>query len=198
MFVHLRGEDSEQDEQMQGLAHAGQAVITINTRGAKDLGRIFFFAEFATAVAGWALEINPFDQPNVQEAKDNTKRVLREGPPDLPTGSVEEALEGVAPPQYVAILAYTPPSEETDARVVELRRRIRDETKATTTFGYGPRYLHSTGQYHKGGPANGVFVLLVDPQVGDDTFGRLIAAQGAGDYLTLRDHGLKVVRVEAR
>src|SRR3712207_1998956 len=180
---------------MQGLAHAGQAVITIPTQGAKDLGRLFFFAEFATAVSGWALGINPFDQPNVQEAKDNTKRVLDEGVPEIEAGSLEDVLSEAAPPKYVAFLAYAPPSAELDARVEELRRKVRDQTKATTTFGYGPRYLHSTGQYHKGGPPNGLFVMYVAP-AGDDEFGRLIAAQAAGDHLTLRDHGLKVVRVK--
>jgi hypothetical protein len=143
------------------------------------------------------LEINPFDQPNVQEAKDNTKRVLDEGLPEIPSGSLDDAVKGVAPPKYLAILAYVAPSEEFDAKIAELRRRIRDETKATTTFGYGPRYLHSTGQYHKGGPANGVFVQVVDDHDPETTFGRLIAAQAAGDYLTLKDHGLPVVRVDA-
>ncbi len=196
VFVHLRGEKPKLDEKMQGLAHAGQAVITIPTQGAKDLGRLFFFAEFATAVSGWALQINPFDQPNVQEAKDNTKRVLEEGPPDIPTGSLDELLAEAAPPKYVAILAFAPPGDELDERAAQLRRRIRDETKATTTFGYGPRYLHSTGQYHKGGPANGLFVLYAPP-AGDGEFAKLIAAQAAGDYLTLRDHRLTVVRVES-
>jgi glucose-6-phosphate isomerase/transaldolase/glucose-6-phosphate isomerase len=193
VFVHLRGDKPKLDDKMQGLAHAGQAVITIPTHGAKDLGRLFFFAEFATAVSGWVLQINPFDQPNVQEAKDNTKRVLDEGAPEIPTGSIDDI--SAAPPQYVAILAYVPPSDATDERAAEVRRKIRDDTKATTTFGYGPRYLHSTGQYHKGGPPNGVFVQVFKP-TDDSEFGRLVTAQAAGDYLTLQSHGLAVVRVE--
>jgi transaldolase / glucose-6-phosphate isomerase len=169
--------------------------------GAADLGRIFFFAEFATAVAGWALGINPFDQPNVQEAKDNTARVLKEGA-DAPPSDLSPILE-VSPPQYVAILGYVTPSDEFDNAVEELRMKIRDRTKATTTFGYGPRYLHSTGQYHKGGPPNGVFLQLYAkaeedveiPEAGY-SFEHLKNAQALGDAETLRNHGLKVVRVE--
>jgi glucose-6-phosphate isomerase/transaldolase/glucose-6-phosphate isomerase len=202
VFVHLRGEGSELDEHMAGMAHAGQAVITVNTRGAKDLGRIFFFAEFATAVAGWALEINPFDQPDVQEAKDNTRRVLETGAPEIPTGSVDDICRDAAPPSYVAFMAYVAPSDEVDGALSQLRRDIRDRTHATTTFGYGPRFLHSTGQFHKGGPRTGLFVQLVDepaedlPVPGEPySFGDLIAAQAAGDYATLHDHDLTVIRV---
>jgi transaldolase / glucose-6-phosphate isomerase len=195
VFLHLRGEGAQLDEKLGGLAHAGQPVITVATRGARDLGRIFFFAEFATAVAGWALGINPFDQPNVQEAKDNTRRVLETGPPEIPLGAVDDICAGAAPPNYVAFMAYVPPSPEVDGALTQLRRDVRDRTKAATTFGYGPRFLHSTGQLHKGGPATGLFVQLVDPDVGDDTFGTLVAAQAAGDYATLHDHHLTVVRV---
>lgn len=202
VFVHLRGEKSSLDDKMGGLAHSGQAVLTINTQGAKDLGRIFFFAEFATAVAGWVLEINPFDQPNVQEAKDNTKKVLDGGLPEIPTGSLKDITGSAKPPHYVAILAYVPPSAEVDEAVTALRKQIRDETKATTTFGYGPRYLHSTGQLHKGGPKTGLFVEIVGDVTKDVdipgesfSFGTLVQAQAAGDYQTIESHGLKVVRV---
>jgi transaldolase / glucose-6-phosphate isomerase len=202
VFVHLRGDGAKLDEQMGGLAHAGQAVITINTRGAKDLGRVFFFAEFATAVAGWALGINPFDQPNVQEAKDNTKKVLETGAPEIPAGSVDDVCREAGPPSYVAFMAYVAPSDEVDGAMTQLRRDVRDRTQATTTFGYGPRFLHSTGQFHKGGPPTGLFVQLVG-EVTDDldvpgdpyTFGQLLEAQAAGDYATLQGHDLTVVRV---
>src|SRR3712207_4258094 len=160
---------------MQGLAHAGQAVITIPTQGAKDLGRLFFFAEFATAVAGWVLHINPFDQPNVQEAKDNTKRVLGQldgggelqEPPDADEAALRALVDGLAAPGYLAILGYVPPSEAFDEAVAELRAAVRDATGAATTFGYGPRYLHSTGQLHKGGPARGRFLELVARPAGE-------------------------------
>ena len=85
--------------------------------GVNDLGRIFFFAEFATAVAGWALGINPFDQPNVQEAKDNTAKVLEQGPPEgLQDGSLAELLDGLAAPGYLAIMGYLPYDDAIDAR----------------------------------------------------------------------------------
>src|SRR4051794_3448057 len=200
VFVHLRGENARLDDQMQGLAHAGQPVLTIPTHGAADLGRIFFFAEFATAVSGWALGINPFDQPNVQEAKDNTKRVLEGGElphvPDALDDGLDVLIGEAGPERYVAILAFVPPSEELDEAIDELRRVIRDATRTTTTFGYGPRYLHSTGQFHKGGPPAGRFLELVagdGPDVGD--FRHLIESQALGDLQTLESHGLPVKRV---
>jgi transaldolase / glucose-6-phosphate isomerase len=164
---------------------------------------VFFFAEFAVAVTGWVLGINPFDQPNVQEAKDNTKRLLDAGDlPEVDAGDLDELLGRAAPPHYVALMGYVEPSEEFDAAVAELRERIRDKTKATTTFGYGPRFLHSTGQMHKGGPKTGLFVQLVS-EGGEDaeipeagyTFGHLKKAQAIGDLQTLRDHGLPAVQV---
>jgi transaldolase/glucose-6-phosphate isomerase len=206
VFIHLRGDDARLDDQMQTLAHAGQPVLTIPTRGATDLGRIFFFAEFATAVSGWVLEINPFDQPNVQEAKDNTRRVLESGElphvPDALDDGLDVLIGEAGPERYVAILAFVPPSDELDAAIEELRRTIRDSTRSTTTFGYGPRYLHSTGQFHKGGPPTGRFLQLVG-DVGDDvevpeagyTFRHLKHAQAIGDLQTLEAHRLPVKRV---
>src|SRR5919198_3145273 len=209
-FVHLRNPeraDDEIDARMRALAQAGHPVITLTVGDAADLGRIFFFAEFATAVAGWVLGINPFDQPNVQEAKDNTAKVLAMAePPDLPAaddGALRALLERAEPPHYVAIMGYVPPSEEFDAAAVELRQAIRDATKATTTFGYGPRFLHSTGQLHKGGPPTGLFLQLVHDPPGDAdvpgadySFATLIRAQADGDLLTLRDHDLPAERVK--
>jgi hypothetical protein len=169
-----------------------------------------FFAEFATAVAGWALGINPFDQPNVQEAKDAVKKVLDEYStsgrlPDVPNAddaALRALLAPAAPPHYVAIMGYVQPSERFDAAVDELRVAIRDATRATTTFGYGPRFLHSTGQFHKGGPPTGIFLQLVHdggedveiPRAGY-SFGTLKNAQATGDLETLRAHGLPAERV---
>jgi transaldolase/glucose-6-phosphate isomerase len=209
VFVHLRDPDSA-DEAVDGalekLAGAGHPVITLSTHGPSDLGRIFFLAEFAVAVAGWALEINPFDQPNVQEAKDNTKRVLDSG--SVPSLEVADdyalrALLGDArPPHYVALMGYLPYSHELDEAVSDLRDAIRSATAAAVTFGYGPRFLHSTGQLHKGGPPTGRFLQLVNDPTQDVaipgagySFGTLIAAQSAGDLQTLRDHGLPAERV---
>jgi transaldolase / glucose-6-phosphate isomerase len=212
VFAHLRNADepdSEADAKLEALAAAGHPTLTLAVHGASDLGRIFFFAEFATAVAGWALGINPFDQPNVQEAKDNTAKVLAmDAPPDLP-GADDDSLRALLgeaePPRYVALMGWVEPSEGFDAAVAELRTAIRDATGATTTFGYGPRFLHSTGQLHKGGPPNGLFLQLLhdgdqDVEVpGEDySFGRLKNAQADGDLLTLRDHGLPAERVRLR
>jgi hypothetical protein len=162
------------------------------------------------AVAGWVLGINPFDQPNVQEAKDNTAKVLgqyvaEERLPEVPEAddrTLEALLGEATPPRYVALMAYAKPSPEFGEAIGELRATIRDATRATTTFGYGPRFLHSTGQFHKGGPPNGLFLQLVHdgeedleiPGVGY-TFGTLKNAQATGDLQTLRDHGLPAERV---
>jgi transaldolase/glucose-6-phosphate isomerase len=210
VFVHLHNPDlpeQELDAEIEGLAAAGHPTLTVPSHGAVDLGRIFFLAEFAVAVAGWALEINPFDQPNVQEAKDNTKRVLDSGSvPDLEVADDERLrslLADAQPRHYVAIMGYLPPSDELDRAISDLRTTIREATGAATTFGYGPRFLHSTGQLHKGGPPTGRFLQLVDDPTrdaeipgADYTFGTLIAAQAAGDLETLRSHGLPAERVK--
>ncbi len=207
VFSYLRDNDEPSeplDEAVKALAAAEQPTVTLSAGGPEDLGRIFFFAEFATAVAGWALGINPFDQPDVQVAKDTTGKLLDTiaGGGELPepqaAGDDElRALIGEAGPgDYVAILGFMAPGEEVDAAVAELRSTIRDATKATTTFGYGPRYLHSTGQLHKGGPPSGRFLVLVHD--GDEdvdipgrpfSFRTLKNAQAAGDLETLRSRG---------
>jgi glucose-6-phosphate isomerase len=209
IFAYLRNPETarrEVDEAVEALAAAGHPTLTLATHGAPDLGRIFFLSEFAVAVAGWALEINPFDQPNVQEAKDNTARVLDSGSVPAIEEADDDALralfEGAEPPHYVAILGYLPYSEEIEASVEELRTAIRERTKAAVTFGYGPRFQHSTGQLHKGGPPTGRFLQLVAggqrdaeiPEAGY-SFGTLIAAQAAGEIETLRAHGLAAERV---
>ena len=209
VFVYMRnGDDPDErlDEAVDELASAGHPTLTLATHGPTDLGRIFFLAEFAVAVAGWALEINPFDQPNVQEAKDNTKRVLESGTVPVPEEAddiaLRELLGDAEPPHYVAIMGYLPYSQELDEAVAELRAVIRAATGAAVTFGYGPRFLHSTGQLHKGGPPTGRFLQLVNDPTTDlaipgssYTFGTLVAAQSAGDLQTLRDHGLPAQRV---
>ncbi|MDQ6776761.1 MAG: bifunctional transaldolase/phosoglucose isomerase [Actinomycetota bacterium] len=209
VFAYLRNADTpneDLDHAVDGLARAGHPTLTMATHGPADLGRIFFLAEFATAVAGWALEINPFDQPNVQEAKDNTRRVLDAGMPEVAVAdddALRALLSDAVPRHYIAILGYLPPSETLDAAVGELRNVLRAATGAATTYGYGPRYLHSTGQLHKGGPPVGRFLQLVsDPERDLEipgagfSFGTLIAAQAAGDLETLRAHGLPAERVK--
>jgi glucose-6-phosphate isomerase len=201
VFVHIALDDSENASRLRALKDAGHPVITIRALGPTDLGRIFFLSEFAVAVAGWVLEINPFDQPNVQEAKDNTNRVLAEGSPGLEEGSLSELTDGLEPPAYLAIMGYLPYSTETEARVARLRAAVMERYHVATTWGYGPRFLHSTGQFHKGGPKTGRFLQLIDTPAEDleipgeaYTFGTLIRAQADGDLQTLRNHGLPAVR----
>jgi len=188
-------------ERLDALGAAGHPVIRLASSGPEDLGRIMFLSEFATAVAGWALEINPFDQPNVQEAKDNTSRVLEQGAEEPADGDPRFVLDA-APPNYVAIMGYVAPSDAFDEALTELRVLIRLKTRATTTFGYGPRFLHSTGQFHKGGPKEGLFLQLVHDGDSDVeipgkpfTFTQLKNAQATGDLQTLRSHGLRAERV---
>jgi hypothetical protein len=143
----------------------------------------------------------------VQEAKDNTARVLDSGSvPDIEEASDDQLrslLADAEPPHYVAILGYLPYSEELDAAAAELRSAIRKATRTAVTFGYGPRFQHSTGQLHKGGPPNGRFLQLVSQPERDVeipgagySFGTLIAAQAAGEIETLRSHGLRAERVK--
>jgi transaldolase/glucose-6-phosphate isomerase len=209
----LHRPDIELDRRVQALADAGHPVIIVPTEGPTDLGRLFLLAELAVAVAGWGLQINPFDQPNVQQAKDATNRVLAgyEKTHELPVipDADEEALRALlgdaSPPSYVAIMGYVQPSAEFDAAIGELRETIREHTLATTTFGYGPRFLHSTGQFHKGGPKTGRFLQLLhdgaeDVEIpggvgGADSFTTLKNAQAIGDLETLRALELPAERV---
>ena len=167
-----------------------------------DVGAEFFRWEFATAVAGSILGINAFSQPDVQAAKDRTAAILErmQAPLELePEGSVDELLAGAEPPQYVAIQAFIDPEREGELDQLVLRAR---ETGCVVTKGLGPRYLHSTGQLHKGGP-NTVLALQVVDDFGQELeipgrdfgFRTLIAAQAAGDLEALKERGRKVCRV---
>jgi transaldolase / glucose-6-phosphate isomerase len=204
VFVHLRdGErpDADTDARVAALGAAGHPTFTVNVDGSEDLGRMFFIAEFATAVAGWVLQINPFDQPNVAEAKDATKRVLAAGPLPKPRFADDAALAalltGGAPGSYIALMGYLEPSIEFDEEIAALRETILARTQLATTFGYGPRFLHSTGQLHKGGPPVGRFLSLIGDSGPDVeipgasyTFRTLKTAQAIGDLETLRSHQL--------
>lgn len=206
----LGAPDPALDARVLELARAGHPLITMPTRGPSDLGRVFLLWELAVAVAGWGLEINPFDQPNVQQAKDATKHVLAEyeARHELPAvhvadeTAIRSLLLDAKPPEYVAIMAYAPPSAELDAAAAALRTAIRAASRATTTFGYGPRFLHSTGQFHKGGPRTGRFLQLLHDGPADVaipgapyTFTTLKNAQAIGDLNTLRELGRPVERV---
>jgi len=210
VFIYLRNVEQpspELDAAVDKLSAAGLPTLTVTSHEATDLGRLFFISEFATAVAGWVLEINPFDQPNVQEAKDNAAKVLASGSVPTIEPASDDALRALLadaqPPHYVAIVGYLAPSAEIDEAVAELRTAIRSLTTAATTWGYGPRFQHSTGQEHNGGAPVGRFLQLVDtpkatlaiPNQSFD-FGRLIASQAAANIQTAHAHGLGSERIE--
>jgi glucose-6-phosphate isomerase len=210
---NVHAPDAELERKVQALAEAGHPVFTIPTTGPEDLGRVFLLAELAVATIGWGLQINPFDQPNVQQAKDATNRVLAgyEERHELPEisdaddAALRALLRDAAPPSYVAIMGYLEPSPEFDAAAAELRETIRAQARATTTFGYGPRFLHSTGQFHKGGPKTGRFLQLIHDGPEDVeipgkpfTFTTLKNAQAIGDLETLRSLDLPAERVRLR
>jgi hypothetical protein len=166
-----------------------------------EAGQEFFRWEFATAVAGSILGINPFDQPDVQAAKDKTNELLsRGGQPSVePEGDLDELLAGAGEGDYVAILAFIDPAREGELAPLVERARA---TGRPVSVGLGPRYLHSTGQLHKGGPDTGLFVQVVD-DLGEELpipgqpfgFRTLIAAQAAGDFEALKERGRRIVRV---
>ena len=168
-----------------------------------ELGQEFFRWEFATAVAGSILGINPFDQPDVQAAKDRTNAVLAAGDVRLDdVGSTDELLAQAQEGDYVCIQAFVDPTPTAEATVLALADRARAATGCVVTHGFGPRYLHSTGQLHKGGPNTGLFLQVVE-DYGDELkiphrpfgFARLIRAQAAGDFESLRERGRRVARV---
>ena len=214
VFVYLWVEsagDQPVDDEADALEAAGRPVCELELRDPLDLGAEFFRWEFATAVAGSILRINAFDQPNVQESKDNTSAVLADYqhqgalPPaeSAPFESLGEFLKQAEPGDYVAIMAYLPYDQATDHALAALRTTIRDRLRVATTVGYGPRFLHSTGQLHKGGPNRGVFIQLVAEPTLDlaipgepYTFATLIAAQTIGDLRSLQTHGRRVIRID--
>jgi len=170
-----------------------------------DLAGEFYRWEFATAVAGYVLGINPFDQPDVQAAKDKTSEVLAGGEPELSTrGSLDELLGQAGEGDYVCVQAFIDPAREQELEPLAARAR---ETGCVVTSGLGPRYLHSTGQLHKGGPNTGLFVQVLDETLLDSTaeelpipgrdfgFGRLIRSQAAGDFAALEERGRRAIRI---
>jgi transaldolase / glucose-6-phosphate isomerase len=169
-----------------------------------ELGQEFFRWEFATAVAGALLEINPFNQPDVQSAKDRTTQILASGQDPLVerSGSADELFAQANEGDYVCIQAFVDPSAANEERVLALADRARESTGCVVTKGFGPRYLHSTGQLHKGGPPTGLFLQVVD-DTGEEIpipgqpfgFGKLIRAQAAGDFASLQERGRRVARI---
>jgi transaldolase/glucose-6-phosphate isomerase len=228
VFVHVSIQDeAEMDaHDLQRLESAGHPVIKIHMKDRLDLGKEFLRWEIATAVAGSILGINAFNQPNVQESKDNTEALLDQVkangtlpeeephlteagmqvfsehvPGDLEV-TISEFLLGSEHGDYIALMAYIAESIEVDQALQEIRLMLRDRLKLATTLGYGPRFLHSTGQLHKGGPNSGLFLqFTMDHSEDADipgkpySFGMLQHAQHLGDFKALQEHGRRVIRI---
>ncbi len=218
LFVCLRGRTDSADE-AGALKAATLPVVTIEVPELAAVGAEFVRWEVATAIAGALLSVNPFDEPNVQQAKDATRVLLDHykadgelpiAPPDrtlsaditltlstaarqqLARSDAEAILTLLRPGDYFAVLAFLGPDAELTPQLDRLRIAVRDRTRAATMFGYGPRYLHSTGQLHKGGPNTGVFLLItasprVDLAIPGEvfSFGTLELAQALGDFASL-------------
>jgi glucose-6-phosphate isomerase len=189
-----------------GLEAAGHPVVQLPYEGPEQLGAEFFRWEFATAIAGQRLGINPFDQPDVQSAKDATSRIIEQDITDPgSTPSMADLLRSVKAPDYIAVLAYLPRNTVTRRELQTLRLDLRDRHRVATTLGFGPRYLHSTGQAHKGGPNSGVFIVITDDAEEDAqipeapyTFDRLRMAQALGDLQSLQAAGRRVAHVHLK
>jgi len=176
----------------------------VRLSGEYELAQEFFRWEFAVAVAGSILGINPFDQPDVQSAKDKTRQILASGDDPLVarSGSIEELFAQAEDGDYVAILGFVNPTQQAGEKLALLAERAARATGCVVTTGFGPRYLHSTGQLHKGGPPTGLYLQVVD-DTGDELaipgqpfgFGKLIRAQAAGDFASLKERGRRVARV---
>jgi len=227
VVLDIDGEtDSDVEAQLVSLADAGHPVIRLSVAGRAELGAEFFRWEIATATIGGVLGINPFDQPNVQESKNITNRLLEAVRERglLPTGEVtgtvgplsfygygeatgggealEALLDSVTAGDYVALQAYLTEGDEVDATLAAIRHRLRDGLRVATTVGYGPRFLHSTGQFHKGGPDSGVFLQITVDDARDVAipgqpygFGDLKRAQALGDLEALLQGGRRALRV---
>jgi hypothetical protein len=218
LFVYLRLDgDDTYDAPVSALEAAGHPVVRLHLHDLFDLGGQFFLWEMATAIAGHRLEINPFDQPNVEAAKVLAREMVaaytEEGA--LPEGesaplddeTLNAFLAQAQPGAYVTLQAYVQPTPETDEALLALRTALRDQTRLATTTGYGPRFLHSTGQLHKGDGGRGLFIQFTsdwaaDAPIPDDagapdssiSFGVLKQAQALGDAQALRDAGRQVIR----
>jgi transaldolase / glucose-6-phosphate isomerase len=215
-FVYMRSgaADAKQDAAVAALEKAGQPVVTIAVDRREALGREIYRWEMATAIACAALGVNPFDEPNVTEAKVATSALLAqhaaEGKLPVPDDAcdvrdvdrIRAHLATATPADYLAFCAYFLRTPERDALLTRLRVACRDRTRNATTVGYGPRFLHSTGQLHKGGPNTGVFLQLTAeaqadlPVPGESyTFATLRDAQALGDLQVLKRRGRRVLRV---
>lgn len=222
LFVEIqegRGADPALAAHTARLEAAGHPVVRLRVHEAADLGQELFRWELAVASASMILEIDPFDQPDVELAKELARRAMAPtapggavapevvsvpgGDPAAVSKAVEAWLGSCRPGDYAGIQAYLAPSAETWSALEEIRRRLLERMHVATTLGYGPRFLHSTGQLHKGGPNTGLFLQLVDTPSKDlevpgagYTFGQLIHAQALGDYQALRAKQRRILRID--
>ena len=208
-YLRLDGDDAQaQDAAVAALEAAGHPVLRFRLLDRADIAAEMYRWEFATAVAGAVLGVNPFDQPNVQGAKDKTAEVLaayqRDGalPAAPATLSLDELLAQAAPGDYLCVMAYARQTPAVDAALAALRERVMRQHAIAATAGYGPRFLHSTGQLHKGGPATGLFLQITTDHAADIeipgqsySLGTLADAQALGDLQALQSAGLRVARV---
>ena len=237
LFVYLQlSDDPTYDQQVAALEKSGHPVIRMHLTDLYELGGQFFLWEMATAVAGHRLGINPFDQPNVEAAKVLARKMVNtyqqsgqlplleptlqtEGiavytdaksdatNPESPRDALDMIITEAQPGAYIALQAYIQPTPETDQALLALRTQIRNQTRLATTLGYGPKFLHSTGQLHKGDGGQGVFIQLtsdssqdipIPDEAGSDissiSFGVLKQAQALGDRQALLDGGRRVLR----
>jgi glucose-6-phosphate isomerase/transaldolase/glucose-6-phosphate isomerase len=232
VFVFFENGNTEEDPRITDLVTAGHPVLKIHIQDVYDLGSQMFLWEMATAVASHILGVNPFDQPDVEATKINTLRLiddfkkLRTWTAEKPSishedydiygdissttasGVMNELLSQATVNAYVGIQVYASPTDEIDALLHDLRKAITHRARLATTIGYGPRYLHSTGQLHKGDAGRGLFIQITDgnetdmdiPDAPDRpgsslTFGALKAAQAAADRQALTDLGRKIIRI---
>jgi len=235
LFVHISvgAPDSETEAKLRALESAGHPVVRRRLHDLLDLGEEFYLWEMATAVAGALIGIDAFDQPNVQESKDNTKHYLElykknKSLPDQELGSEARGLKAYCdaetiaqlgkgtsidgfiaahlrraqPGDYIALLDYVTETTEHDELFQAIRTHLRDALHVATTTGYGPRFLHSTGQLHKGGPASGVFIQVTADNATDVplpneafTFGVLKQAQALGDFQSLSSRNRRAIRL---
>jgi len=213
LFVYLR-QTGEQDAAVKSLRAAGFPVLEFAMKDAYDLGAEFYRWEIAIATACHILGVNAFDQPNVQDAKDRTKAKIAEFHKkgklketdvvkvERSKTALKKFLAQAKAGNYVAINAYLPRNEKTSAALTKLRTALRKKTGCATTVGFGPRYLHSTGQLHKGGPNTGLFLLLtvsagkdVDIPTESMTYETLQRAQALGEYEALKARRRRVLRI---
>lgn len=220
LFIYLRlAGNTIRDGALDALAAAGHPVVTLDLADRYALGAQFVLWEMATVIAGRLIDIQPFDQPNVEAAKDLARQMVKEYEEqgELPAGdtspprgdTLRTFMQQAQPGDYVALQAYIQPTAASEAALNLLRLALRDRYKLATTVGYGPRFLHSTGQLHKGDAGNGLFIQFTAPPQKDEpipdqagsaastmSFGVLIQAQALGDAQALRNVNRRLIRFD--